>query len=102
MVLHADASPEEYAQHETTELLVSALAENGNATHIAAYRQDNEQLSLIELLNDGKVPAGAQWFLCGGNGFLQDIRDQLEAGKQDLVPTSIHFELFSPNDWLIN
>ncbi|MGV0398160.1 globin domain-containing protein [Corynebacterium suicordis] len=102
VVLHADASPEEYAQHETTELLVSALAENGNATHIAAYRQDNEQLSLIELLYDGKVPAGAQWFLCGGNGFLQDIRDQLEAGKQDLVPTSIHFELFSPNDWLIN
>ena len=43
-----------------------------------------------------------RWYLCGGNGFLQDIRDQLEKNKETLVPTSIHFELFSPNDWLVS
>ena len=102
VVLHADATADDYAQRDATDNLVAALAENGSATHIVAYRENNEMFDLSQMNKDGQVPAGAQWYLCGGNGFLQDIRDQLEKNKETLVPTSIHFELFSPNDWLIS
>lgn len=102
VVLHADASEEEYAQREATDKLVAALAENGSAQHVVAYRDRGQTLNLAELLADGKVAQGADWYLCGGNGFLQDIRGQLAASESDLAPASIHFELFSPNDWLIS
>ncbi|MGO1950275.1 MAG: hemin transporter, partial [Mycobacteriaceae bacterium] len=55
-----------------------------------------KRIHLAEL----EIPAGAHWYLCGGNGFLQDVRSQL-AELPSLQPTGVHFELFSPNDWLL-
>ncbi|KGM18608.1 globin domain-containing protein [Corynebacterium auriscanis] len=101
VVLHADADETAYAQRETTEKLVAALQEKGSAEHITAYRDRGESLDLAKLLADGKLPTNAEWYLCGGNNFLQNVREQLEAGAADLAPAAIHFELFSPNDWLI-
>ncbi|AGG67985.1 globin domain-containing protein [Corynebacterium callunae] len=101
VVLHADANEAEYAQRENTNNLVAALSERGKATHIATFREQDELLNLDQLFQEGKVPAEAQWYLCGGNTFLQDIREQLEKNTK-LAPTSIHFELFSPNDWLVS
>lgn len=45
------------------------------------------------------LPAGAQVYLCGSEGFLQGARDQLQAlGVEE---ERVRFELFSPNDWLL-
>ncbi|MFP7365407.1 globin domain-containing protein [Corynebacterium callunae] len=102
VVLHADATEAEYAQRENTEHLIAALKEDGKATHITAYRDQSALLNLAQLFQDGQIPANAQWYLCGGNSFLQDIREQLENNREELAPAGVHFELFSPNDWLVS
>lgn len=91
-VLHADDSEQAYAQREHVAALVSSLAD---AQLVVAYRKEGDRLSIAEHL-----PEGAEIYLCGGNGFLQDIREQLTAATVD--PARIHFELFSPNDWLVS
>lgn len=88
-VLHADESEESYAQRSQTEQLVAGLP---NATHEAFYRADGERLVVA-----GRIPEGAEVYLCGGTRFLQNVREQLENER----PARVHFELFSPNDWLI-
>jgi hypothetical protein len=45
------------------------------------------------------LPAEADIYLCGGAGFLQSVRAQLTAAGVPL--TRVHFELFSPDDWLL-
>ena len=47
-----------------------------------------------------ELPEGAEFYICGGNGFLQHVRDQLAGRGVDR--SRIHFELFSPNDWLLD
>lgn len=45
------------------------------------------------------LPVGAEVYLCGSSTFLQGAREQLrEAGVEE---SRVHFELFSPNDWLL-
>lgn len=54
------------------------------------------------LLNVGdvEVPEDAEVYLCGGNGFVQAVRSQLQ---ENGVPAErVHCELFSPNDWLLS
>lgn len=46
------------------------------------------------------VPDDAQVYVCGSNGFLQNIREQLTAAGVD--NERVHFELFAPNDWLLD
>lgn len=96
-VLHADASEEDYAFRDLAESVTRRLG----APLVTAFRDRGQRLDLAALAEDGTLPAGAQWYLCGGNAFLQDIRDQLEAHKTTLFPAEVHFELFSPNDWLL-
>ena len=45
------------------------------------------------------LPDGAEIYLCGNNGFVQAVRAQLLA--RGIPDTSVHCELFSPNDWLL-
>ena len=47
-----------------------------------------------------ELPEGAEFYICGGNGFLQHVRDQL--AERGVDRSRIHFELFSPNDWLLD
>jgi nitric oxide dioxygenase len=96
-VLHADASEADYAFRDLAASVTSRL----HAPLVTAFRDQGQRLDLQALAEDGTLPAGAQWYLCGGNAFLQDIRDQLEAHKTLLFPAEVHFELFSPNDWLL-
>ena len=102
VVLHADVSEAAYAQRATTERLVEALQERGPAEHVTAYRDQGQALVLEKLHSAGKLPSHADWYLCGGTKFLQNIREQLAADNSGLAPAGIHFELFSPNDWLIS
>jgi nitric oxide dioxygenase len=47
-----------------------------------------------------ELPAAADVYLCGNNGFVQAVRNQLMALG---VPAArVHSELFSPNDWLLS
>jgi len=95
-VIHSDVSEESYAQREVTKGLLDALDTQGSTVRRhRSYTGAGERVRLADL----DIPAGADWYLCGGNGFLQDIRAQIEASA--LAPAGVHFELFSPNDWLL-
>lgn len=87
VVLHADESPESYAQREQT----LALTDN----HHEFFRSEGQRLEVA-----GLIPEHADVYLCGGTNFLQNVRDQLAA--LPVQPHSVRFELFSPNDWLVS
>ncbi|AGP30055.1 globin domain-containing protein [Corynebacterium terpenotabidum] len=96
-VIHADVSAESYAQRAVTGGLCEALVSQGSTVRRhSSWTGAGERVTLVDL----EIPAGAHWYLCGGNGFLQDIRDQLAAAP-DLAPVEVHYEMFSPNDWLL-
>lgn len=95
-VIHSDVSEETYAQREVTTGLLDALASQGSTVRRhRSYTAAGERVTLAAL----DIPAGAEWYLCGGSSFLQDIRAQLAASR--LEPAAVHYELFSPNDWLL-
>lgn len=92
--LHADDSEETFAQREQGRALVAKL---GNATAQASYRNEGKRLNVAE-----HDMAGADVYICGGNVFLQSVRGALLELPQDQAPAEIRYELFSPNDWLVN
>lgn len=47
-----------------------------------------------------ELPADADVYVCGSNGFLQHMRTQLTA--RGFADEQVHFELFAPNDWLLD
>ena len=98
VVLHADSSDQEHAQRDLQESLSAQIG----ATYNLFYRESGQRMNLGELMNEGVLPTGAHWYLCGGTSFLQDIREQIADGEQALAPEKVAFELFSPNDWLIS
>ncbi|MGY0604441.1 globin domain-containing protein [Corynebacterium amycolatum] len=91
VVLHADRAENTDALRAERNSAVSALV---NARQQVWYEPDLMDLTDVDL------PEGAQFYLCGGNGFLQAVRDQL--AKRGVNRNNIHFELFSPNDWLLD
>ena len=94
IVVHADASEAECAQKSEMERLVEQLP---NARLELYFRDQGERVDAPAI-----IPAGASVYLCGGVRFLQAVRDQIDAIPADQAPADVHFELFSPNDWLIN
>lgn len=101
-MLHADDDETSYAQREFVEGCMAALRKAGATVHTETfYRRDDRSVDLLALAAEGTVPRGAYWYLCGGNGFLQDVRAQLEANEESLGPVAVNVELFSPNDWLL-
>ncbi|CAM4217340.1 MULTISPECIES: globin domain-containing protein [Corynebacterium] len=92
--LHADNSEDSWAQQAETRALAEALAD-ANVT--ATFRSQDQRVNVAEA-----DLAGADVYLCGGAGFLQGIRDDIAALPADKAPANVYFELFSPNDWLIN
>ena len=98
VVLHADSSAQDHAQRDLQESLSAQIG----ATYNLFYRESGQRMNLGELMNEGVLPTGAHWYLCGGTSFLQDIREQIADGEQALAPEKVAFELFSPNDWLIS
>ena len=92
--LHADNSEDSWAQQAETRALAEALAD-ANVT--ATFRSQDQRINVAEA-----DLAGADVYLCGGANFLQGIRDDIAALPADKAPANVYFELFSPNDWLIN
>lgn len=91
VVLHADRAETADALRAERDNAVAALA---NARQQVWYEPDLMNLA------DTELPEGAQYYLCGGNGFLQAIRQQL--ADRGVARDNVHFELFSPNDWLLD
>ncbi|WP_405497569.1 globin domain-containing protein [Nocardia sp. NBC_00511] len=94
MVLHADRST---TAHPLREQVAGLTRQLRDCYARAWYRADGHgpmELSGLEL------PTDADYYLCGGTGFLQSVRGQLLAAG---IPTDrVHFELFAPNDWLLD
>ena len=92
--IHSDDSDDTWAQAEDSRRLVEALAD---ASIRVAMRDRGERVNVADF-----GLAGADVYLCGGTGFLQAIRDDIEALPADHAPANVYYELFSPNDWLIS
>lgn len=88
-VAHADESQQSWAQADEMRMLVDKL---DDASLHPYFRAEGQRLNVADL-----DVSGADVYLCGGEGFLQSIRDDLA----QLDPANVYFELFSPNDWLI-
>lgn len=86
-VLHADRSERTHPLRERQRELVETLP---NAT-LQLWYGDLLSLDGVEL------PADAEVYLCGNDGFVRAVREQLA----DRGVTRVHCELFSPNDWLL-
>ncbi|MGP5621049.1 globin domain-containing protein [Candidatus Corynebacterium faecigallinarum] len=101
-VIHADDNEASYAQRSVTDGYVHALRDAGTPVrNVVRYRDKGEGVDLVAIAEESGIPYGANWYLCGGNNFLQDIRGQLAEHAGVLQPAALHFELFSPNDWLV-
>lgn len=109
VVAHADVSAEQAALVEELAGAVEVLArETPSALHLWFERgtEHTESLPGSPRVRAGRMdltglelPADAEIYLCGGSGFLQAVRGQLrEAGADE---ARVHYELFSPNDWLL-
>lgn len=87
-VLHADRSEQTHPLRERQRELVERLP---NAT-LQLWYEDLLSLDGVEL------PADAEVYLCGTDGFVRAVREQLVSRGV----TRVHCELFSPNDWLLS
>ncbi|HCJ69263.1 MAG TPA: hemin transporter [Corynebacterium casei] len=94
LYLHADDSAETWAQEGHIRALAGQL---DNCQLVAAQRSAGE---LLDVTAHNLV--GADVYICGGNNFLQAIRSNIDSLDDAAKPASVSFELFSPNDWLIN
>ncbi|MVU83107.1 hemin transporter [Nocardia sp. ET3-3] len=94
VILHADRSAATHPLRETTEKLETTLQDVYSRTW---YEDDGDGLLDVAAV---ALPPDADYYLCGGTGFLQHVRAQLtQAG----IPSDrVHFELFAPNDWLLD
>lgn len=97
-IIHSDRNAGSYAQATVVDELVAALTSKGSTVRV--YRNFLDEGTLVDLATLD-IPQGARWYLCGGSTFLQSIREQIKTNKQ-LQPKDVHFELFSPNDWLLD
>lgn len=97
LVAHADRHTGTHPLRAVQRDLVSALP---NAGLELWYEQPSDEgrpgtLAVAEL----EFPAEADFYLCGGAAFLRSVRAQLTAAG--VAPERVHFELFSPDDWLL-
>lgn len=96
LVAHADRNPDTHplraVQRDLVDLLPNADLELWYEQPAGDGRLGTLSVSALDL------PAEADIYLCGGAGFLQSVRAQLTATGVPL--TRVHFELFSPDDWL--
>ncbi|MCE5291221.1 MAG: globin domain-containing protein [Nocardiaceae bacterium] len=93
-VVHADTAPE---THPLRDRMLELMEDLPNAT--VEFWYDSSGAGALDVRSLG-LPRTAQYYLCGGPGFLQHVRGQLL--DMGVPAEAAHFELFSPNDWLLN
>ncbi|WFD28315.1 hypothetical protein MNAN1_003323 [Malassezia nana] len=100
VVLHADTSSSTDALATERERLTSTIK---NCEKHVFYHEGaaNENTTIARMdLSKLEFPEGAEFYLCGSTSFLQEAREGLKANRVE--PTSVHYELFMPNDWLLD
>lgn len=97
-VWHADRSAATHPLKDRQQELVAALPD---AT-LEVWYEEADGVAHHGLLDASavKLPADAEVYLCGGNGFVQAVRAQLQ--ERGVSAGRLHCELFSPNDWLLS
>lgn len=115
-VLHADRDARDAALVEEMVTAVEKLpATSGSVLRLWFRSGLDEKLSSFEegrrrraserasegllSLDQVAVAPDAEVYLCGSNGFLQGVRGQL--AERNVATDRVHYELFSPNDWLL-
>ncbi len=98
LVLHADHDAADAALATELDEAAKAIA-NGRSLQWFTAGAGDEQLAGHMDLSELEFAADADVYLCGSNGFLQSLRDQLKAKGVD--DSRVHYELFAPNDWLL-
>ncbi|AYF76173.1 hemin transporter [Nocardia yunnanensis] len=94
IILHADRSSTAHPLRETVADLATRLSD----VYLRAwYRADDHGLLDVTRV---ELPDDADYYLCGGAEFLQYVRAQLMAAG--IPARRVHFELFAPNDWLLD
>ncbi|WP_280181097.1 globin domain-containing protein [Nocardia farcinica] len=98
LAVHADRTPDTHPLRAVQADLIAALPA---ATLELWYEHPTPGAHAgMPTLADLTLPPDADIYLCGGPAFLQSARAQLAAIG---IPTArIHFELFTPNDWLLD
>lgn len=100
LCLHADKSEATDAFAEERRALVDALP---SGTSFTWYEEGapSESIKIGRLaLDQVAFPPDARVYLCGPTGFLQALRADLD--RKQVPSDKVAFELFSPNDWLLN
>lgn len=98
-ILHADRSDQTHPLRERQRELLAQLP---GAT-LDIWYEDGQTAGMADVhpgllrLDNIDLPADAEVYLCGADGFVRAVRDQLTACGVEHV----HCELFSPNDWLL-
>ncbi|SLM96183.1 Flavohemoprotein (Hemoglobin-like protein) (Flavohemoglobin) (Nitric oxide dioxygenase) [Brachybacterium faecium] len=112
-VLHADAHAADAALVRELAETVSALPAEApsrldlwfsrsadGAPVLPGHGQTRSRVSAGRMeITAEHLPDGAEMYLCGSSAFLQGAREQLRRVGAD--EERVHFELFSPNDWLL-
>lgn len=98
VVAHAEASEAEDVFRSERAALIADLP---NATEAVAYSRTTEgeageRLSIGAL----NLPTDASVYLCGSTRFLTNARAELQ--ELGFADDQVHFELFAPNDWLLD
>ncbi len=101
LVLHADRCDTSHPLRERQRELVDALP---NATLELWYEDgltaDDPRVHAGRMVLDGfHIPGDAHVYLCGVDGFVRAVREQLLQHR--VSADRVHCELFSPNDWLL-
>src|SRR6185436_20132997 len=97
----ADRGDQSHPLRERQRQLVAALPnatldvwyEDGATATAPGTHPGYLQVDAVEL------PADAEVYLCGNDGFVRAVRTQLTSRGVDAA--RVHCELFSPNDWLL-
>lgn len=97
--LHGDLHPSVDALAAQRTQLAGALANGQALTWYETDPGEGARLGFISL-DEVELPADADVYVCGSNGFLQHMRTQLAA--RGFADEQVHFELFAPNDWLLD
>ncbi|RDI55227.1 globin domain-containing protein [Nocardia mexicana] len=98
LVLHADRSEHTHPLRQVQQGLVEQLP---HAEMEVWYEQPSPSAHPGTLgISRLDLPPDADFYLCGGTGFLQSVRAQLRAAG--IADGRVHFELFAPNDWLLD
>ncbi|WFD20698.1 hypothetical protein MCAP1_002950 [Malassezia caprae] len=100
VIIHADTSANTDAFAAQRDHLTAALK---NCESHIFYKEGapGKDVTIGQLdVSKFSFPNDAELYLCGSTTFLQEAREGLKVNN--VKSSSVHFEMFAPNDWLLD